>query len=170
MTVTAPACYRATHYDLGRVSLAPIPEDARSRLAAGLAAIDPWRRLSHATRVLEAYLGRDDLGAPRHGIWLDGALGGLACVREPWMHGPYLEFLGVLPHVQRQGAGSAVMAWFEREAPAGTANLWILCSDFNHSALTFYAGHGYREAARLPEVALAGTDQILLRKQVAHPG
>lgn len=142
------------------------PSDAET-LAAGLAAIEPWRRLQYAASALAGYLTREDPAANRFAIREGGALVGVVAVREPWLRGPYLELLGLLPPAQGRGVGRTVMAWFETEAPSSAANLWVLCSDFNTGALAFYERHGFRRMTSIESLVGEGFNEILLRKRLS---
>lgn len=158
----------AADYDLGRVALNAMTETDAETLGAGLAAIDPWRRLNYSAGALAGYLTRDDPALSRLAIIADGALSGVVAIREPWLRGPYLELLGLLPQAQRHGIGAIVLDWFEAEAPAGAANLWVLCSDFNTAALAFYERHGFRRAFAIDDFVRQGSAEILLRKPLAR--
>lgn len=158
----------AAAYDLGRVALKRMTDADAEALGTGLAAIDPWRRLNYSADALAGYLTRDDPAANRLSIYADGALSGVVAIREPWLRGPYLELLGLLPQAQRHGIGAIVLDWFEAEAPAGAANLWVLCSDFNTEALAFYERHGFRRAFAIDGLVREGSAEILLRKLLAR--
>ena len=89
----------------------------------------------------------------------------MVLVRDPWLKGPYLELLALLPPFQNQGIGSGILAWLEREALVQAArNLWVCASSFNARALRFYERHGFAPAAVLPGLVADGFDEILLRK------
>lgn len=158
--------YSAVSYLLGAITLCPITAEDAEFLGQGLAAIDPWRRANYSASALTSYLTRHDAAANRFAILNDGTLAGVVSVREPWLRGPYLEFLGLLPSAQGRGIGSAVMRWFESEAPASASSLWVLCSDFNTGALAFYDRHGYRQVAPLDGLIGEDFNEILLRKKL----
>lgn len=164
MTTPSNAPYEAESYDLGDVQLTAITKDDANALGAGLAAIDPWRRMGYAAEALSGYLVRPDPAAHRFAIWAEGALAGAISVREPWLRGPYLELLGLLSNSQRRGVGQAAMDWFESEAPRSAGNLWVICSEFNSGALAFYKRHGFVEATALEDLVFPDFTEILLRK------
>ncbi len=168
MTPRRTRPYGATAYDLGAAHLRAITAEDAAQLGAGLAAIDPWRRADYPAAALTAYLTREDPAARRFAIQAGGALAGVVSVREPWLRGPYLELLGLLPPAQGRGLGGAVMRWFEAEAPAGATNLWVLCSDFNTGALAFYARHGFRQVTPLEGLVGEDLTEILLRKKLGR--
>ena len=86
-------------------------------------------------------------------------------MRHPWLKGPYLELLALLPEAQSQGIGSSIMAWFETAGLQHRArNLWVCASSFNGRALRFYERHGFARAATLPDLVAEGYDEILSRK------
>jgi GNAT superfamily N-acetyltransferase len=168
MTTHATRPYAAAAYDLGRVTLRAITGVDADALGPALAAIDPWRRANFPAAALTGYLTRPDPAASRFAIDAEGALAGVVAVREPWLRGPYLELLGLLPPAQGQGIGAAVLDWFEAEAPAGASSLWVLCSDFNTGALAFYERHGFQRVTLLDGLVGAGLTEILMRKRLGR--
>ncbi len=154
--------------DLGPAQFTPLgPADAGS-LAQACAAIDPWKRMAYPAETLRHFLSGEEPGLRIYALRRDGELAGGVVIRDPWLKGPYLQFLAVLPQAQGQGVGSAVLSWMEAEA--GTArNLWVLASDFNARALAFYRRHGFEPVAPLPDVAADGFTEILMRKRLTPP-
>ena len=151
--------------DLAGAALVTMDGQRAAALGPAVAAIDPWARMGYAADVLTRFLASSDPAAHTFAVLSDGALAGGVTVRYPWLKGPYLEFLAVLPGFQGKGLGSAVLAWMEREAAAARErNLWVVCSAFNAAALAFYQRHGYRPAGRLPDLVHDGFEEILLRK------
>lgn len=158
--------YGAASYDLGICRLAPISDDDGETLGVALAAIDPWRRMGYAAGSIGKYLVRYDPAAHRFAIRADGEVVGAVSIRNPWLRGPYLELLGLLPGSHRRGIGRAVMSWFEAEAPPGAANLWVVCSTFNSGALSFYTRCGFSAVTTLEDLVVPGFNEILLRKSL----
>lgn len=141
-------------------------EDARI-FGESFAAIDPWARYNFSADALSSYLGKAESGAPRYVIRVDGDAAGAIGIRSAWLRGPYLQFLGIMPAYQKQGAGQLVLAWFEGTARAhGERNIWVAASEFNSSALKFYERHGFQRAARLDGLIEDGETEILLRKKL----
>lgn len=155
--------------DLGATLLAPLDAAEAPLLAEACAHMEPWARMKYPADALTLFLMRDDPAAPVRAVWREGILAGAAVVRYPWLKGPYLEFLAVLPPWQGQGIGAAVLDWMEAELSATDRNLWVLVSDFNDGALRFYARHGFQPVAPLPNVAADGFTEILLRKRLTPP-
>jgi GNAT superfamily N-acetyltransferase len=158
--------YGATAYDLGPATLRAITAADAAALGPGLAAIDPWRHANYPAEVVTGYLMRHDPAANRFAIYTGDTLAGVVSVREPWLRGPYLELLALLPPAQGQGIGAAVMRWFEAEARPDASSRWVLCSDFNTRALAFYDRHGFRQVAPLEGLLGEGLTEILLRKRL----
>lgn len=162
--------FDATPHDLGAAMLRPVSAGDAQPLGAGLAAIEPWARMSYPASSLTAYLRREDPATRRFAVWIDDNLAGVVVVREPWLRGPYLELLGLLPAAQGRGIGAKILGWMEREAqtiePVRATNLWVLCSDFNTRALVFYRRHGFETVVPLDDLAAAGFTEILLRKRL----
>ncbi len=152
-----------TAIDLGCCRLRPLAEGEKTGLAAAVAALDPWRTLGFGAEKLAHYLGREDPALRRLVIETGHAVG-LLTLRSPWLRGPYVELLAVLPEAQGQGLGKAAVGWAADEAARGWANLWTCVSAFNAPARAFYQAQGFTEAARLPGLVAPGFDELLLRK------
>jgi GNAT superfamily N-acetyltransferase len=135
-------------------------------LASKLAVMDPWARLGYGAAALETYLGRQDGALIRWVAERDGEVAGILALRHPWLRGPYVEMLAVLPGHQGHGLGGAVMDWTIRHAAEISRNLWACVSDFNAQARAFYARHGFAEIAPLDGLVQPGMAEILLRKRL----
>ncbi|MBR9972023.1 GNAT family N-acetyltransferase [Magnetospirillum sulfuroxidans] len=132
-------------------------------LAEALAHMDPWRRLGFSDDGLAGYLTRDDANLLRMVYEQDGQPVGLLCLRSPWLRGPYVEMLAVVPDRQSQGVGSALLAW---AAGQNGGNLWVCVSAFNHRGRDFYGRNGFVEKAELNDLISVGEDEILMRKKL----
>ena len=101
----------------------------------------------------------------RYLVEIGGEPAGAVSVRYPWLKGPYLELLAILPAYQAASHRQRHSHWFEREAIRLAArNLFVCTSSFNTRALGFYGRHGFRLAATLHGLVAEGYDEILLRK------
>jgi len=146
-------------------TLSPLlPEDCPP-LAAAIVAMEPWSVMNYPADKLAAFLASPDAGAARYVVSVKGKQSGVVSVRHPWLKGPYLELLALLPAAQNQGIGSSIMAWFKSAGlKHGARNLWVCASSFNARALRFYERHGFARTATLPGLVADGYDEILLRK------
>jgi ribosomal protein S18 acetylase RimI-like enzyme len=132
--------------------------------------MEPWSVMNYPAETLAALLARPDLGASRYVLSVNGEEAGVVSVRHPWLKGPYLELLALLPPAQGQGIGSSILDWFESAAVQHRArNLWVCASSFNARGLRFYERHGFTRAATLPGLVADGYDEILLRKFPPRP-
>ncbi|MGE5548850.1 MAG: N-acetyltransferase family protein [Solirubrobacterales bacterium] len=139
----------------------PLAAEEIPAIATALAGMEPWRTLGFGAGGLAAYLGRADGGLR---VVLDrGGVAGVMVLRQPWLRGPSIELLAVLPAAQGGGVGRALVDW---AAGQGGANLWACVSSFNASARAFYARLGFVEVAPLPDLVANGFDEILLRKRL----
>lgn len=121
--------------------------------------------MSYPADTLAALLANPDGGTSRYVVNVAGSEAGVVSVRHPWLKGPYIELLALLPQAQNRGIGSSIMAWFESAALQHRArNLWVCASSFNARALRFYERHGFIRAAMLPGLVADGYDEILMRK------
>jgi diamine N-acetyltransferase len=157
--------FSAATVELERARLVRLEPGACARLAASIVAIPPWSVMSYPEDAMARFLATSDGGAARYMIEIAGEEAGAMSVRYPWLKGPYLELLAILPRFQSRGIGASILAWFEQEAHRhGARNLWVCASSFNARALHFYRRHGFQPAASLPGLVADGYDEILLRK------
>lgn len=165
--------YHALRYEIGaapgggRVTLVSMAPGEADRLGAAFAAIDPWAAYAIPPARLAAFFTSSEEGCSRRAIRIDGRLAGAVVVRAPWLHGPYLQFLGLLPGEEGAGVGRLVLDWMQAEAPPGTRNLWLCVSAINRRALAFYERHGFRQVAALEALAADHMDELLMRKRLA---
>ena len=146
--------------------LRPLADAEAAPLAEALAGLEPWRTLGFTAAGLAAYLGREDPALRRFAIERDGGLAGLLAIRSPWLRGPSIELLALLPEAQGGGLGGRAVAWAAAQAAPTSASLWACVSAFNAPARAFYARQGFVEAAILPDLVTAGFDEILVRKRL----
>ncbi len=150
------------------VSLAAMTNAAAGVLGTGLAAIDPWARAGRTPEQFTQFFAtKDDHGARRYQILADGCLAGTIVVRSPWLAGPYLQILGMLPGSERQGLGSVALDWFAAEARehGQFRNAWLCVSSFNTEAQRLYRAYGFEQAALLDNLAITGIDEVLMRRR-----
>jgi len=129
-------------------------------LAEALIGCDPYKRLGYEAATLVHYFTRPDPSLDRFAIEIDGRLQGILCLRRPWLRGPLIETLALLPASQGKGIGSQIMARAQSEAGR---NLWATVSEFHQPARRFYARHGFVELSPLPGLIEASEAEILLR-------
>ncbi len=145
-------------------ALRPIAEGEASFLAAACAAIDPWRRLGFRPSALARYFDGSDPGLHRFALTLEGHVAGVLAVRWPWLRGPSIELLAVLPEFHRMGLGAAAVDWTAARAATAAKNLWTTVSDFNVGARLFWRRQGFAEIAPLPDLLAAGRAEMLMRR------
>jgi GNAT superfamily N-acetyltransferase len=162
----AAATYQLSDGDGASLLLEPIDSTAARSLAAAMTAVDPWRTLGTDPAKLADYLTVRDPHCHRRLIRHGGEIAGVAAVRNPWLYGPYLALLAVLPQHQCGGIGAAVLGWMEAQARTTASNLWVCVSCFNMRAQTFYQRHGFAPVARLEALVHAESTELLLRKRL----
>lgn len=149
------------------ITLAPMTAEDAGIIGRRLAAIDPWARLGFDAARFADFLAAAEDGAFRFKVLSGTDRAGAVVVRFPWLSGPYLNILGVVPDFQRRGIGAATLAWLEGEArQAAARNVWLCVSAFNADARVFYERHGYGCAAALEDLVKDGEDEILMRKRM----
>lgn len=156
----------APHRLAGGAVLRPPGAGEAAVLGAACAALDPYRTLGLSAAGLTGYLRRPDPAAHRFVIEANGALAGVVVLRWPWLRGPFVEMLAVLPDAQGRGLGAAAIDWAAGQAAAVSANLWATVSDFNTAARAFYARSDFVELAELPGLVDDRFAEILLRRRL----
>lgn len=147
--------------------LEPLAAADCAHLGEAFARMDPWASYPYPAHGLTSYFANSEPGSPRYAIRAGATIAGVAGLRLEWLRGPYLQFLGLLPAFQGQGAGALVLDWLAREArAAGDRNLWVCASDFNGAGIRFYERHGFVRQATLDDLVRDGRAEILLRKRL----
>lgn len=165
------ASFGGESYSLGDfnglpLKLVRIAPEIAPVIARELSLILPWSEIALGEQSLLHHMTNTDPALNRFGVALGREIVGAVSIRNPWLKGPYLELLGLLPLVHRQGFGRLIMEWFEREAGEKARNLWLLCSDFNEPAFEFYKAIGFTEETRIKSLYAEGFTDILLRKRL----
>ncbi len=134
--------------------------------AAALAEIcvtqDPYKTLGYRAQTLLAYLTRPDPALQRHALLTGDRVVGVLCRRLPWLRGPLIEMLALVPDAQGQGLGARTIARCQHEAGN---NLWATVSAFHHPARRFYSRLGFQELCPLDGLVVPSQTEILLRWQ-----
>jgi GNAT superfamily N-acetyltransferase len=140
----------------------PLATSEIQRIADYCITIDPYRTLGYQAAQLSDYLARAEPGLDRVALETEGFFRGVLCRRAPWLRGPLIEMLTLLPDAQGQGLGGLVLQRCQGEAGR---NLWATVSAFNAPARRFYARHGFVELCPLPGLITPDQDELLLRWQ-----
>jgi ribosomal protein S18 acetylase RimI-like enzyme len=157
--------FSAPPIELDGARLVALEPSCCARLADAIVAMPPWSVVNYPKQAMTDFLAGSTAGTSRYGLEVGGIRAGAISIRSPWLKGPYLELLAVLPEFQGRSLGAKVLAWFEGEGTKlGARNLWVCASSFNTRAVRFYERHGFIQAATLPGLVFDGYDEILLRK------
>ncbi|PKU23435.1 GNAT family N-acetyltransferase [Telmatospirillum siberiense] len=166
LTATRDAFAPGTHLLTDDLVLRPLAEGEAERLGALCAAFDPYHRLGQTADALSGYLRRPDPALFRFAIERHSSLAGIVAVRTPWLRGPFLEMLALLPAGRGHGLGRQTVDWVAAEASLISANLWTTVSDFNESARAFYRRLNFQPVSELPGLITEGSTEILLRRRL----
>jgi ribosomal protein S18 acetylase RimI-like enzyme len=163
--------FQALSYELPKrvnasLRLEPIDASAAWRLGEVIGSLDPWRRLRIPASSLAQHLTDDDIHLRRWLIRDKTGCAGVVSIRSPWLYGPYLALLAVLPGHQRLGIGSAILEWMETEARGSFTNIWACVSVFNGPAQRFYRSHGFETIGVLKDLLGSGNSELLIRKSL----
>lgn len=147
--------------------LEPFPAHLADEFGVLFASLTPWADYAYPAERLAGYFAAHEPSAPRLLIRVGEAAAGVMGLRNHWLRGPYLQFLGIRPEFQNRAIGSAVLAWWERQARLSReTNLWLTVSEVNGRARGFYSRNGFSEIACLPELVAEGHSEILMRKRL----
>lgn len=149
-----------------RLTLRPIDENTAESLGHQISRMDPWQTLGIAAPALAQSLVQSDHGAFKRSLWLEGRCIGAVRIQDPWLYGPYLALLALLPGAQGKGLGAAVLGWMESEIRGTSTNIWACVSSFNTDAQRFYARHGFETIGVIPDLLRPGFSEILIRKHL----
>jgi ribosomal protein S18 acetylase RimI-like enzyme len=167
--IPAREAFSLTDHPLpGGGGLRPLAEGEADRFGALCAEFDPYRRLGQSAAALAGYLHRPDPALFRFAIEIDSAAVGVMAVRSPWLRGPFLEMLALLPEARGIGLGRQTVDWVAAQASLIAENLWTTVSDFNDSAQGFYSRLGFVEVSKLPGLVAEGITEILLRRRLTR--
>jgi diamine N-acetyltransferase len=168
---TPPLPFRADHYQLADTGLwlSAVTTDEAIALGEALATIDPWARYGTSGSNLTALFVPNADGGIRLAVRAraSGAPIGVMAIRHPWLTGPYMQFLAILPDAQGGGHGTALLGWFEAQARvAGARNLWICAAAFNTGARRLYLRFGFEQVVVFDDLIKPGVDEVLMRKRL----
>ena len=168
--------YPADTFDLGAtragraVTLEPMTDDAAAALGEITPTFGPWVQYGFsAAAMTRAFAPAIDNGC-RYQARVAGDLAGAMIIRNPWLIGPYLQTLAVLPAWQSSGIGGRMLGWFEARARlAKQRSIWLCVAGFNTDAQRFYRAHGWEHVADLPDLIADGVGEQLMRKRLNVP-
>lgn len=156
-------------YDLGGAVLQPLDAENAARLGTALAAMPPWSVTGWPAESLTRSFLREVSAMRRFEMIAGGDLAGMAAIQHPFLHGPYLQLLAILPGFQGRNLGLRVLEWMEAQARIEEARqLWLCVSTFNSRARAFYERFGFEAIAVLDKLASDRTDEILMRKRLTY--
>lgn len=155
-------------YDLGKCQLRHATQADAKFLGRELARIEPWKTLKSTPEEFEEGFQSQSTSTNTYSVIVDEKPVGIISIRYPWLLGPYLGFLGIIPEAQGVGLGKVLMNWLEKTAKEHSArNVFICVSDFNHDAQAFYNDCGYYVVADLDGLIVDEHSEFLLRKRLS---
>jgi ribosomal protein S18 acetylase RimI-like enzyme len=166
--VSAMQPFELAAHDLGGLTLAPLTAENADRLGEALAAMPPWSVIGYPAERITRGLKREQPSIKRFEALADSRLAGLIVIQEPFLHGPYLQLLAVLPGFQGRNIGLRLLRWMEAETRRAEARqLWLCVSTFNERARAFYERFGFEAVAVLDKLATDASDEIFMRKRLS---
>ncbi len=149
------------------VVLAPMSIETAQQLGAATATFGPWRHYGISSAAMTRMFAPAIDNAARYHVHVGRELAGGMVIRDPWLVGPYLQTIAILPAHQGSGIGGRLLAWFEQRARLDSQrNIWLCVSAFNAPAHRFYQAHGWQHAADLADLIRDGDGESLMRKRL----
>jgi ribosomal protein S18 acetylase RimI-like enzyme len=137
-------------------------EDEIERCARMMQGSEPWLTLG---RGYEAGLSMlRDTSRERHVASVDEVIAGFFVVTLQGPLAGYLQTICVADAMRGKGVGRALMEAAEALVFARHPNFFLMVSDFNHAAQSFYAALGYEVIGTLRDYLVVGRAEILMRK------
>ncbi len=156
-------------HDLGPAVLRPLTPGNAKKLGEALAAMPPWSVTGRPAERMTRAFQRDLPSLHRFEILAGNDLAGIVTIQSPFLHGPYLQLLAILPGFQGRNLGLNVLQWMEAQARAGEARqLWLCVSTFNARARAFYEHFGFEAVAVLEKLASDASDELFMRKRLSY--
>jgi ribosomal protein S18 acetylase RimI-like enzyme len=161
--------YDRKAHDLGGLSLQPLTFSNAEILGQALASMEPWATIGWPADRMVRTLQHERPSTHRFEVLAGADLAGIITVQEPWLHGPYLQLLAILPAHQGKGFGLRLLTWMEAEARRGEMRqLWLCVSTFNTRALQLYERFGFRAQSVIEQLASGASDELLMRKRLHY--
>ncbi len=156
-------------HDIGAGLLRPLSPGSAEELGPALAAMPPWSVIGWPAASLIAGFKRERPSFRLFELLAGGELAGAVSIQNPFLHGPYLQLLAILPGFQGRRLGAAILQWMEREARSEQSRqLWLCVSTFNTRARAFYERFGFEEVAVLEQLASEASDEVFMRKRLSY--
>lgn len=161
--------FELTGHDLGELVLRPLSAENAKKLGEALAAIPPWSVIGYPAERLVDWLQREQPAMIKFEVLAAPELAGVIVIQDPFLHGPYLKLIAVLPKFQGRSFGLRLLQWMESEARQAEARqLWLCVSTFNTRARAFYQRFGFEPVAVLDRLASDASDELLMRKRLSY--
>jgi ribosomal protein S18 acetylase RimI-like enzyme len=145
-----------------------LTENAKE-LGEALAAIQPWSVIGYPAERLADWLRRQEPTMRKFEAVTGQGLAGVIVIQDPFLHGPYLKLIAILPGFQGRSLGMRLLQWMESEARrAEDRQLWLCVSTFNSRARALYERFGFEAVAILDKLACDASDELLMRKRLSY--
>jgi [ribosomal protein S18]-alanine N-acetyltransferase len=154
-------------YGLKAAMLRALSPENAADLGEALATMPPWSIIGWPASGLTSAFLKPLPGVYRFEVVSEGAIAGIVTVQQPFLHGPYLQLLAILPPFQGKSFGRQILQWLEDQARLDEARQsWLCVSTFNARALSFYEEAGFERVAVLEKLASDRSDELLMRKRL----
>lgn len=129
------------------------------------ASMDPWITLQ---RGYDAAI--NSITNPDHEAYvakMGSDIGGFLVLSDKGVLSGFMLTLCIVPSFQGHNIGSKLLDFCEKRIFQVSPNLFLLVSDFNTTAQSFYFRHGYQKVGELEDYVIKGSSEFLLRKSIS---
>ena len=98
------------------IVLPPMSSELADMLGPAIAGIEPWSLYGYPAANMTWFLANPDSTLTCRAIYVHGKPAGAIAIRSPWLSGPYLQLLTLLPPFQCKGHGGILVDWFAEQA------------------------------------------------------
>jgi ribosomal-protein-alanine N-acetyltransferase len=97
----------------------------------------------------------------------DRPVGFIVFTAEPvFARGGYIRAIGVVPGMRRNGIGTRLLAFAEREISSVSPNVYLCVSSFNRQGQVFYRAQGYIRIGKVPGLIVPQASEYIFWKKL----
>lgn len=87
--------------------------------------------------------------------------------RGAFFHSGYIRLIGVSADVRSLGVGKSLVSTAEQACATQSKDMFLMVSDFNTEAQSFYRRLGYQQIGAVPDYVIAGISEHIMYKKLS---
>ena len=156
-------------HPIGAGLLRPLSPGTPEKLGAALAAMPPWSVIGWPAERLTASFHRQAPSVRRFELMVEDELAGTVTIQDPFLHGPYLQLLAVLPGFQGQNSAPPYCSgWSGRRGVLRPASSGFASRPSTPARAPSTSASASRRRRLLDKLASDLSDEILMRKRLSY--